>query len=508
MLLEKINKTTIEYIKNSKKKDRKKIGQFFTPDSVAKYMSSLSNIDNREVKILDPGTGSGILTAALCEKIVSESTISKIQIDFYENDKRIIPLLEKNILIIKKYLQNNDIQVNINLFKENFILFNKDLWHKPDKSNIYDIVIANPPYKKIKKSSPESQAMLSIVYGQPNIYFLFMAMAAHLLKDNGEMIFIIPRSFSSGAYFKKFREWFFNKIDITNLHLFISRSNVFKNETVLQETIILKGVNRKEFCDEILITESKDLSNLDKIEKYKVSKELMIERNTDNYFMKIPTDEEDISLLKFINEWSSTLTNLGFKLKTGPVVKFRNKKFIKNKPAKNTVPLIWANHFKENKIEFPNKNMKKPQYIINNQETKKMLLKNKDYLLLKRFTSKEEKKRIQPALYLSNQFDFSQISLENHLNYLATTKEDEEITKIELYGIYTILNSSFVDKYYRILNGNTQVNASELNSMPFPNKNKIKEIGKLAMDNKNLNTYQSNEIIKYVFELDSIKFAI
>jgi methylase of polypeptide subunit release factors len=70
----------------------------------------------------------------------------------------------------------------------------------------YDVVIGNPPYMKIPKDAPEATAMPEICYGAPNMYFIFAAMGLFNLKENGEMVYIIPRSWTSGAYFKRFRE--------------------------------------------------------------------------------------------------------------------------------------------------------------------------------------------------------------------------------------------------------------------------------------------------------------
>lgn len=84
------------------------------------------------------------------------------------------------------------------------------------------------------------------------------------LSNNGEMVYIIPRSWTSGAYFKRFREYLLNNARITHIHLFRSRDRVFDNEQVLQETIIIKIVKTKAKIDNILITSSannKDFRN-------------------------------------------------------------------------------------------------------------------------------------------------------------------------------------------------------------------------------------------------------
>lgn len=82
--------------------------------------------------------------------------------------------------------------------------------------------------------------MPAVCYGAPNLYFLFAAMSLFNMDKQGEMVYIIPRSWTSGAYFKAFREYFLTEGTLCQVHLFVSRDKVFDNESVLQETIIVK----------------------------------------------------------------------------------------------------------------------------------------------------------------------------------------------------------------------------------------------------------------------------
>ena len=60
------------------------------------------------------------------------------------------------------------------------------------------------------KDAPEAKVMHSICYGSPNLYFLFWAMGIHNLKSNAELVYIVPRSWTSGSYFKQFRQYLFS----------------------------------------------------------------------------------------------------------------------------------------------------------------------------------------------------------------------------------------------------------------------------------------------------------
>ncbi len=508
MILSNIYDRTIDFVNKVDKKTRKKIGQFFTPISVARYMASLMTTSKNKIKICDAGAGSGILTASICEIILNDSQIQEVIIDLYENDPTIISLLKENLNIISQEFDKKNKRLCFNIIEDNYILKNADYWNGEisiEEENLYDIIISNPPYKKLRKQEPESISMSSIVHGQPNIYFLFMAMSAKLLKENGEMIFITPRSFTSGAYFRKFREWFFNNVRLTNLHLFISRTDVFDTDKVLQETIITKAIKTVERQDFITITESENLS-ISNYYEHRVPYSGIINCSNDNYFMMIPTNNEDLRTMELMNSWNETLISLGYRLKTGPVVDFRSTEFLKENEDRNTVPLFWAYNFNCQRIVYPIHKEDKPQFILNNDISKKLLVENRDYILLKRFTSKEEKRRVQSILYFSKDFDCDLIGIENHLNYIV--KENGDFTNEELYGLFATLNTSFIDRYYRILNGSTQVNATEMNSLPMPNKNQIIEIGKLAIIEPVLNVEICDNIILKICNPEYLKRVI
>lgn len=498
-MLYNIYNETLKYLDTINKKERKHIGQFFTQPSIAIFMSKLMTTNKNSIRILDAGAGSGILTSALCQRILESNVIRNIDVVLYENNENILPLLQESINTINEIMEINNKTFSYKIIKKNFILDNAAYWNEEEvkkDEDLFDIIISNPPYKKIRKNDVEAVAMKSIVYGQPNIYFLFIAMAAKLLKKDGELIFINPRSFTSGAYFKKFRNWFLNIMQITDIHLFNNRGNVFKSDKVLQETLIFKSKKTTKEIENVTITTSND-DIFNTINKFTINKKILIDDTTDNSFILIPTNKEELDIVNLVNSWRYTLPKLGFKISTGKVVDFRSTKYLSNKQTDTTVPLIWPCNFNSNKIIHPIKNEKSHQYIESNLNSNNLIVDNKDYVLVKRFSSKEETKRIQCALYFKEDFNYNSIGVENHLNYIY--KVDGEFTREELYGLFTILNSSYIDKYYRILNGSTQVNVSEVNSISLPSLKEIKSIGLLSMQQSIITVEFCDNIIEKFF---------
>ena len=111
-----------------------------------------------------------------------------------------------------------------------------------------------------------------------------------------------------------------------------------------------------------------------------------------------------------------------------------------------------------------------------------MIQNNRNYLFVKRFTSKEEHRRLQSAIYIASNFpQYNMISTQNKINFIDTV-DNSEMSEELVYGLYAVINSTLYDKYYRILNGSTQVNATEMNTIPFPARDDLEYMGRQLMD--------------------------
>ena len=503
-------KSTFEYEQIQTSENLKEKGQVFTPVLIAKYMANQFDLSYSHFNILDPGAGTGILTAAICNRIARECNEKKIiNITAYEDDKAVLHFLNQNLEDIKDRIEEIGHELNFQIINKNFIYDNylmldsKDLFNSIPKR--FNIIISNPPYYKVSKSDRLSQLMAEIVHGQPNIYMFFLAISSKLLSNNGQMVFITPRSFCSGLYFKKFRKWLLNTVNLSSVHIFKSRNETFSNK-VLQETIITK-FEKKADKDTISISESNKSDIMSSI-SFEAKADIVINPKDREKIICIPTNNEDVEIIKIMRDMDNTIMDLGYKISTGPVVSFRNKKnllFAENSNQNIAIPLIWMNNLKDYSVVFPLKDFKKPQYLKLCEKTEKLILPNKNYVLVKRFSSKEQKKRIYASCYFSEKYDYPYITFENHLNYIKNAKN--YISKKEVLGIMAYLNSTFVDNYFRTINGNTQVNAKEIENLPFPKLNEIQAIGEhLEVINNSLNQKMIDEIISKILNFGKIQY--
>lgn len=92
------------------------------------------------------------------------------------------------------------------------------------------------------------------------------------------------------------------------------------------------------------------------------------------------------------------------------------------------------------------------------------------------------------APLLFNQLEYDYLGFENHLNYIYGKTGD--LTPDLAVGLSALYNSALLDRYFRLVNGNTQVNATELRSLPLPEAEVIKTIGKRTQENRGADNHE------------------
>lgn len=492
-----INKTLI-FLDSMPKSIRKQKGQFFTSCETALFMASLFDFSHvsGEISVLDPGAGTGILTAAFVENLQSNEKISGISITCYETDTEVLPVLEENLAYIQSH---SSIKIEFCIVRDDYLLtqiadFSNQLsLNRHDDPKKYDFIIGNPPYLKIAKNHPAAIGMPSVVHGAPNLYFLFTAMSLFNLKEDSEMVYIIPRSWTSGAYFKAFRKYLLQAGKLRHLHLFVSRDKVFSQESVLQETIIIKLTKQADVPESVTLTSSQSDKDFGSLTSLTLPYNSIV--SGEDWYVFLPTSQDEANVIRTINKYNQTLPEIGLRMKTGIVVDFRQKEELRTEKDMETVPLFYSQHISSGRVNH-NPSGKKYDWVTTRK--KGLIQENKNYLFCKRFTAKEEKRRLQCGIYQASDYpEFKNIATQNKINFVDDI-HNGRLTLPEVYGIYALFNSSLFDTYYRILNGSTQVNSTEINNIPVPSREQIIRIGEILIKKNDLSTEECDRVINEV----------
>jgi len=454
--------------------DRKSLGQFFTGLVVSDYMASLIERPAEEtVRLLDAGAGTGILTASAalhCLKMGYNSVHAVL----YELDEKALPALEQTLHIIRKIFQSRQASFTCEVYCEDFILA------RPDKNTSvqsFDVAVINPPYFKYSaKSSPYAKATADLYHGDPNIYASFMAVVMACLKRDGQMITITPRSFTNGLYFKGFRSYLLAASSLESVHIFKHRDKVFKNTTsaVLQENIICrfkKGGRTKN----VTVRSSNCDADIQQRTKEVYPAALIIDSSNDQEMIRIPESACEAEILQQAEMLETTFQDAGYFISTGRIVEHRTREYITNNTGtENSVPLYRPHNITPLLATWTGEHKKDVSFMLIEGHDKHTL-KNGTYVLLKRFSSKDEKRRLVAAVHLAEMHGCQLIGFGNKTNYIGL--KSGFLSSVEASGLAAVFNSSFMDRYFRSISGNTQVNATEIRVMKFPSWNQVKKIG-------------------------------
>jgi adenine-specific DNA-methyltransferase len=161
------------------------------------------------------------------------------------------------------------------------------------------------------------------------------------------------------------------------------------------------------------------------------------------------------------------------------VVDFRLEEHIRQRPASGTVPLLYPGHFSAGRTQWPKDGMKRGNAITLSAATKKWLYPNGFYAVTRRFSAKEERRRIVASVVRPDAFpDALMLGFENHLNVFHEDKRG--LPEHLAYRLAAYLNTSAVDDHFRRFNGHTQVNATDLRLIKYPSRSAIIALGKWA----------------------------
>jgi adenine-specific DNA-methyltransferase len=447
---------------------RLKRGQFFTPRETAALLAEMvPTSEGQPWRLLDPGAGVGSLSAALVARWLTASTAKSMQISAYEVDVDLIAPLTATLDEATELAEGMGRDLRSFVYATDFVL------NPP--SEVSNVVIMNPPYGKLGAESPERCALEG--GGEPiritNLYAAFLVRAMRSLSSGGRLVAITPRSFANGPYFSDLRQDLLTRAGFERIHVFDARNRLFSDADVLQENLIF-SMRVGQPPSSVTVSSSRDAADTPSSRECAHSK--IVHPDDDARFVRIPLDEEADVVAERMRIMPATLGNLGLQVSTGRVVDFRVREHLHFQPQRETAPLVYPLNLRQGEIAWPRVG-RKPQALARVAATEQLLLPNDHYVVVKRFSAKEEPRRVTAALSIPDVFgDSPVVAFENHLNVFHNEGRglDSELAA----GLVAYLNSDLVDEFVRQFNGHTQINATDLRTLKYPSADQLRELGR------------------------------
>lgn len=479
-LLEAVDATRRDAAQRLDPRRRVLMGQYLTPASVAAFMAGMIESRKRVLRVLDPGAGVGSLSAALVVAICrGPRRPDVIALTAYEIEPTLIGHLRATLDLCRTASEDAGIRFEGRIVAKDFLEVGartvaRDLFAAGEDEQ-FDCAILNPPYRKIRTESREREFLRAIGVETSNLYAGFLAVTARLLASGGEMVAITPRSFCNGPYFEPFRRFFLQGMRFRRVHVFDARDRAFADAEVLQENVVFRAEKTIDPGSDVVVSSSLDPDE-STARIRTIKHDDLVRPNDPHAFIHIVPDGDGDPVRHRMASLDANFADLGLTVSTGRVVDFRAKDLLRDHPGRNTVPLIYPCHLHRGFVEWPNGRTRKPNALVLGPGADDLLVPAGHYVLVKRFSAKEEPRRIVAAVYDPADVPADRVAFENHLNYYHYRGAGLPATVAR--GLAAFLNSTLVDSYFRQFSGHTQVNATDLRSLRYPAWSRLGALGR------------------------------
>lgn len=271
----------------------------------------------------------------------------------------------------------------------------------------HDLVLGNPPYFVI----PKSEATAVCQTGRPNIFVQFLYKAVHdHLAPNGVLAFVLPTSLFNCVYYEPVRRY------------------LCESTTILAAEILTgKYIDTAQQTFVIVLRKGK--------------------QNND-YFVRLG---ENLYITPFFRELrtllegSTTLSALGYEVKTGDVVWNQEKEKLSDAGAL----LLYSSNFSKGVLTLGNLTAPKKQYI---QGFKRPALSGKTILINRGYGNTKYK-------LIAVLADYPQYYAENHVNVIRPHTED---AKKQIDRVYRSLRDPRTTRFIEFFVGNGALSKTEI----------------------------------------------
>lgn len=338
-----------------------------------------------------------------------------------------------------------------------------------------DVVVCNPPYRKMKAEEldPLRDIYADVIEGQPNLYCLFIALCVRLLRIGGRAALVTPTSFLSGQHFTSLRRFLIGNSSIEHIGVVSDRQGVFID--VEQETamsVLRRRAEKGRSQTSVSVVSSSG--------QYKNVGRCSLPNNGGVW--PIPRATTDVPLLKAASATTCRLSDYGYKVRIGAYVwnrdkrpKFETQRDAKRARARTAMPLLWSSDIVPGKpVQLDPKSARDGEHrFVDMGDKKHSSVVSSPCVVIQRVTSNDQPRRlvaaaVSPDVYMRH----GGFVGENHVVIVEATSDKPLLSPSNLARL---LNTHVVDRNFRCISGATNVSAFELNQLPLPDPQAVKD---------------------------------
>ena len=458
-----------------------RLGRFFTPRAAAEELMEVLPIPRKEeLRVLDAGAGTGILSAAVCEAVCRHGGCSRIVLDAYENDPRYLPMLADILERIRRRARHDyGVKLIVNIRTEDFLDGATSLAEPRGVAERYDIIVTAPPCGVPEEGSPAATFCRRVLTKETDLAFLFAEAAGAKLSEDGVMVAILPIAFADSINAAPLRSRLFARAPLTSLTLDVGSRGSRRDKTML--CVFTYGEEPERL--RVRVAEGGVCRELAPI-PYSIAV------FSADYKILLAKSREDVTLVRTMDSLPCRLRDLGLTVRTGLTIEARYPDCMRSSREGGAIPLLHPAGIADGQISFPPRGREKP-YIL--PKIPSLACENHTMVLVKRAPSRSDGRHLVVGVYFSGQLPHDRmISTANKLNVIEAVSGEMDADLAS--GLAAVLSSGYYERYCTLTGSFTTVNAAALAELPLPDRDTILAIGRRLAASRNYSLRVSDAV--------------
>lgn len=359
---------------------------------------------------------------------------------------------------VKEYFTEAGGRITLSHIESDPICFYKNF------GQIFDLAVIDPPFGRYPdKNHPYPEIISKLYSGNAYLSCAYMAIALELLKPNGQLLSITPRTYTAGDYSTGFREYLTKHYSIDTIKI------IYEHINLNHQTLLSSILKRKQMTG--IYVQHYSLEKQTYLADNLFRAKDLIKNESRNNAIYLPLSFFDLSIIKEIDNLPLSFEDAGYQISTGPIITSQhpsdaivsgNKSFHK---SYGVVPLINLHNIKTLMTHWTGDHPKDKCVDPNCSTIASKLIPNQPYVFLRRINAGFRTHKIAASIYHPYS-PFHYITIENHINFIS--KKVGALKIAEAQYIADFLNSEKCRIYFSCTSGSSQFNAKKLRKLRFP----------------------------------------